>query len=40
MEKKHFLGISPEGWRYIGIALGILSLGLAIAWGGLILRSG
>jgi hypothetical protein len=34
---KDFLGISSRDWRIIGISLSILSLGLAIAWGGFFL---
>ncbi|HRN96320.1 MAG TPA: hypothetical protein PLD54_02645 [Candidatus Levybacteria bacterium] len=35
--KKEFLGISSTEWRIIGISLSVLSLGLAIAWAGLVI---
>lgn len=38
MDKK-ILGLTHFEWRVIGISLSVLSVGLAIAWGGFILLS-
>jgi hypothetical protein len=38
MDKK-ILGLTPYEWRIIGISLSVLSVGLAIAYAGLIIST-